>query len=246
MTLIEKMLKGIAYTKGACRSVEVQESPEGYTVSGKAYRAASRALQLTPGLRVFPIIPAFKSFVEWSEWVQQQGSTGLPGVLGTALGAPIWLAADGHAARSLHLSEWTSAVRAMEATRSAVQIPVLLGVVRNKEAAKVKKAAVPPPKTKALPAKRVAKKGARKAKADSDDDSDYSESSEASESLPSDGDYDSAQDSDSSKGSAEESEESEGESDAESAAASEESEEDEDAYYGKFVGRAPLVVPSFD
>lgn len=240
MTLIEKMLKGIAYTKGACRSVEVQESPEGYTVSGKAYRAASRALQLTPGLRVFPIIPAFKSFVEWSEWVQQQGSTGLPGVLGTALGAPIWLAADGHAARSLHLSEWTSAVRAMEATRSAMQIPVLLGVVRNKEAAKVKKAAVPPPK--ALPAKRVAKKGTRKARADSDDDSDYSESSEASESLPSDGDYDSAQDSDS----AEVSEESEGESDAESAASSEESEEDEDEYYGKFVGRAPLVVPSFD
>lgn len=222
------MISGIAYDKGAARPVAVNVCGSSFAVESKLYRAGARALQLSSGICVFPLVPAFASFEEWRAWVTQRGGPALPGPLQSALGSSIWLAASAGKPCSLSLEDWTRAVQHLEEARNAVQIAVLMGVVRNKEAAKAKKGAAEAARP-AVKAKHPAKRAPKKKtvlESDSEYEASEAESHESSDSSreSTDGEYQSSQDSESSS----------------DFSASEE-ESDDDVPH-----KEPLSVPTFD
>lgn len=174
-----QVLSGVRCIKGRGVEESVRVLGETFEVQGRAYTYGARVLQLTMGadtLNVFPLIPALPSVEAWRAWVAENcGAAPLPSPLDCMLGPCVWLAAVDGRPSSLKLETWTPCVQRLRSAQRPAPSALLLGVTRNKEAAKVKKGAL---KAGAATAKRPArarktgKRGAKKRQKDSDAESD--------------------------------------------------------------------------
>ena len=169
------MLTGVRASKSGGRAAAVQASGDGFRVDGQPYVYGARALDLAPGVRVFPLIPLLPSLEAWKDWVAEHPGGALPAPLDCMLGACVWLGVQNLQPASLPLETWTSLVQTLSQRQLPANSARLLGLLRNKEAAKTKKVSV------AKPAKKRAPPKARKARAavEESDDEEYLEDSES-------------------------------------------------------------------
>ena len=181
-----QVLSGVRCVKGRSVQESVRVSGEAFEVQGRAYTYGARVLQLSMGadtLNVFPLIPALPSVEAWRAWVAENcGAAPLPSPLDCMLGPCVWLAAVNGRPSSLALETWTPCVQRLRSAQRPAPSALLLGVTRNKEAAKVKKGAL---KAGAATAKRPArarksgKRGTKKRQKDSDAESDAEDDADA-------------------------------------------------------------------
>jgi len=172
------MLGGVRATKGGGVAVSVQLFGETVHVDGQPYVYGARALQVEPGLCMFPLIPALPNLPAWRAWVDENPGGTLPAPLDCMMGACVWVAIHNLQPASLPLEQWTSLVKRLSQRQIPANSAQLLGVLRNKEAAKTKKVvAVKPAKKRAPPKARKARKARQEE--ESEEEEEFEEDAES-------------------------------------------------------------------